>query len=56
MRLINLEGDMNFTKKKFQNRSAMKGQKAWALSVVPHFSLSPLCVAFLTWGTKLDYS
>ena len=34
MRLINLEGDTNFT---LQTQS--EGSKAWALSVVPHFSL-----------------
>ena len=34
MRLINLEGDTNFT---LQNQS--EGSKAWALSVVPHVSL-----------------
>ena len=27
-----------------------EGSKAWALSVVPHFSLSPLRLAFLVWG------
>ena len=42
MRLIDLEGDTNFT---LQNQSAVKGQKLWALSVVPHFSLSPPRVA-----------
>ena len=27
-----------------------EGSKAWALSVVPHFSLSPPRLAFLAWG------
>ena len=27
-----------------------EGSKAWALSVDPHFSLSPAHLAFLTWG------
>ena len=47
MRLIDLEGDTNFT---LQNQSAVKGQKAWALSVVPHISLSRPHLAFLAWG------
>ena len=44
MRLIDLEGDTNFTT---QNQSVgREGSKAWALSVVPHFSLSLPRVAF----------
>ena len=27
-----------------------EGSKAWALSVVPHFSLSPPRLSFLAWG------
>ena len=40
---MDLEGDTNFT---LQNQVGREGSKAWALSVVPHFSLSP----FLAWG------
>ena len=43
MHLIDLEGDMNFT---LQNSVGREWSKAWALSVVPHFSLSPPRVAF----------
>ena len=46
MRLIDLEGDTNFTPKSV----GREGSKAWALSVVPHFSLSPPRLAFLAWG------
>ena len=42
MRLIDLEGDTNFT--------LQEGSKAWALSVVPHFSLSRRVSPFLAWG------
>ena len=43
MRLIDLEGDTNFT---LQKSVGCEGLKAWALSVVSHFSLSPPRVAF----------
>ena len=46
MRLIDLKGNTNFT---LQNRSALNRERsqAWALSVVPHFSLSAPRLAFL---------
>ena len=47
MRLIDLKRDTNFT---LQNQSAVKRSKIRALSVVPHFSLSPPRLAFLAWG------
>ena len=51
MRLIDLKDDKNFI---LQNRSVgCEESKAWALSVVPHFSLSPPCLAFLLWGDTM---
>ena len=47
MRLIDLKRDTNFT---LQNQSAVKRSKIRALSVVPHFFLSPPRLAFLAWG------
>ena len=47
MCLIDLKGNKNFT---LQNQLALKGQKLELLSAVPHFSLSPLLLAFLMWG------
>ena len=46
MRSIELKGYTNFT---LQNRSALNRERsqAWALSVVPHFSLSAPLLAFL---------
>ena len=51
MRLIGLKGDTNFA---LQNQSTVKGQKLWALSVVPPFSLLIFSLpgarlAFLAW-------
>ena len=44
MHLIDLKDDKNFT---LQNRSVgLEGSKVWTLSVVPHFSLSPLISPF----------
>ena len=47
MHLIDLKGNTNFT---LQNRSALNRERSqtWALSVVPHFSLSAPRLAFLT--------
>ena len=42
MRLIGLEGDTNF----ILGREELK---AWVLSVVPHFFLSLLRLAFVAW-------
>ena len=46
MRSIELKGYTNFT---LQNRSVLNREQsqAWALSVVPHFSLSAPLLAFL---------
>ena len=46
MRSIDLKGYTNFT---LQNQSVLNRErsKAWALSVVPHFSLSAPRLAFL---------
>ena len=53
MRLIDLKDDKNF---KLQNRSVGREEsKAWALSVAPHFSLSPSCLAFLMWGDTIYF-
>ena len=46
MCLIDFKGYTNFT---LQNQSAVN-VKAWALSAVPHFSLSLPRLAFLAWG------
>ena len=40
----------SYTNFKLLNHSAVKGSKAWALSVVPHFSLSLPSLVFLVWG------
>ena len=40
----------SYTNFKLLYHSAVKGSKAWALSVVPHFSLSLPSLVFLAWG------
>ena len=53
MCLIDLKDDKNFT---LQNRSVGREEsKAWALSVIPHFSLSPPCLAFLMWDDTMYF-
>ena len=53
MHLIDLKDDKSFTLK---NRSVgCEESKAWALSVIPHFSLSPWCLAFLMWGDTMYF-
>ena len=45
---------LNWFERRYELRTpksvGREGSKAWALSVVPHFSLSPGRLAFLTWG------
>ena len=53
MHLIDLKDDKSFTLK---TRSVGREEsKAWALSVVPHFSLSPWCLTFLMWGDTMYF-
>ena len=53
MSLIDLKDDKNFT---LQNQGVSREEsKAWALSVVPNFSLSPPRLAFLMWGDTMYF-